>query len=111
MKTQAGDAIPDRRGALATRCTSSAPTGFIGSGFSGERRYRARRIPPVRFIAKPRGNFDGGYTSTSLAVKSVSTAVDEAKTLTAIGPTTSTFSVSGSVWKTRMVSDRAASGR
>ena len=26
MKTQAGDAIPDRRGALATRCTSSAPT-------------------------------------------------------------------------------------
>src|SRR5690348_13556426 len=45
--------------------------GFISSGFSRESRYRARMMPSVRFCANPLGQ-----TSTSLAVKSVSTAED-----------------------------------
>ena len=47
-------------------------------------RKRARRIPSVRFCAKPLGQ-----TSTSLPVKSVSTAEDLAKRSRVTGPVTS----------------------
>src|ERR1035438_2287031 len=54
------------------------------SAFSCELRYRARTIPSVRFCANP-----SGPTSTNLAVKSVSTAEDLAKSSSWTGPVTS----------------------
>ena len=48
--------------------------GVISSGFSCESRYFALTMPSVKFCAKP-----FGQTSTSFAVKSVSTALDFAQ--------------------------------
>ena len=55
-------------------------------------RYRARMIPSVRFRTHPHS-----HTSTSFAVKSVSTALDEAYSVTVTGPVTSIGSLSGSL--------------
>ena len=61
-------------------------------------------------IAKPSGNSgDGGYTSISFAVKSVSTADDDAQSRIRTGPVISTASFSGAVWNVR-TSSRAFSG-
>ena len=57
-----------------------------------ELRHRARMIPSVRFSAVPHS-----LTSTSLAVKSVSGADDDAYRVATIGPVTSRSSGRGSV--------------
>src|SRR5262249_7278929 len=57
-----------------------------------ESRYRMRRIPSATSIAKP-----SGATSTSLPVKSVSTAVDFTNRVKLIGPVTSRSSDKGPV--------------
>src|SRR6185503_5249496 len=66
--------------------------GFNNSGFSRESRYRMRIMPSVRFCAKPLGQ-----TSTSFAVKSVSTADDFAYNSSDTGPVASTSSDIGGV--------------
>jgi len=61
-------------------------------GVSCESRYFARRIPSVMFMAEP-----SGETSTSLPVKSVSTADEEAKNSRRTGPVASRSCSSGGV--------------
>ncbi len=63
-----------------------------------ESRKRARTMPSVRFMSKPPGqSAEGGYTSTSFAVKSVSTEVEETQSFTSISPVTSVSCARGSV--------------
>ena len=63
------------------------------------------------FKSTPAGKSElGGYTSTSLAVKSVSGALDDAQSFTISRPVTSTFLPSGAVSNTS-TSLRAESGR
>src|SRR4029078_8995640 len=79
--------------------------GVMSDGFSIESRYRARMIPSLRFCAKP-----FGQTSTSFAVKYVSTADDFAYRSSITGPVTSVSSVNGAVEYTT-TSSRASTGR
>ena len=85
-----------------TRYTS---LGFIHSGFSFELRYRIRKIPAVTFCANP-----FGHTSTSFAVKSVSTADELTCKSALIGPVTSMSCVKAGVVNTS-TSLRASAGR
>ena len=85
--------------------------GFISSCFSSEFLNLARMIPSSRFMSIPTGeSAEGGCTSISLAVKSVSTAEEEAQSFTSMGPVISTSPVRGGVTKTS-TSRRAESGR
>ena len=76
-----------------------------GAGSASESRYRARMMPSVRKIARPSGN-----TSTSLPVKSVSGAEEEAYSVSDTCPVTSSGSVSTGEVK-QSTSSRASAGR
>jgi hypothetical protein len=78
-------------GHTAIRYSYGTP-GVMGVGADEESRNEARTMPSLRLIVSP-----SGLTTSSLAVKSVSGADDDAHSVTVVGPVISVAAAIGSL--------------